>query len=487
MKRAAGGRLLALLLGCLVFLLALEGALRASSTLYWRGERSQAGQIRHEIPARALDCTDCRRLLALGDSYTYGFGASPGHDYPSLLQSRLSEDAEGARWVVVNGGSPAANSTVIRRQLDEYLTLLEPDLVTILAGGSNDINLHRFHAFSWRGGALARLEAAAYRVRLLRFLRFAWATAHRGQHPELWSDGYRDLAQRAALDRALAWWGEAGGVLGPALPALERGRYAEALRLLEGSGEDPRAAWGYAFALHGLGRLDEANGAWRQALERWPSDPLLWNGAGETELARHRWDGARQAFEGGIQAEPGFAANHCGLGSVDVQLMQRSAGLEHLRAGLALDPDEPRCYPALVEVTRLLGRQGTIAQQLRTLGGEGGLALHHARLLEEERGASSAWLREDLEAMLTLLGDRGVAVVLLDYPTDNQANAVLRAVAEERGLPLVPVRAAFEDRLARGVPPEQLFIPDMHCSDQGNALVAERIHRGLVELGLLGG
>jgi lysophospholipase L1-like esterase len=60
-------------------------------------------------------------------------------------------------------------------------------------------------------------------------------------------------------------------------------------------------------------------------------------------------------------------------------------------------------------------------------------------------------------------------------------------VAEERGLPLVPVRAAFEDRLARGVPPEQLFIPDMHCSDQGNALVAERIHRGLVELGLLGG
>ncbi len=482
--RGLRGRLLALLLGCLTFLLLLELGLRLGSSLYWRGEHSEAGHIRHEIPQRALDCADCSILLSVGDSYTYGYGASPGHDYPSLLQARLHADVQGAGWVVVNGGSPASNSSMIREQLDELLATLEPDVVSLMAGGSNTINLHRFHALAWQGGALARLEAIAYRVRVLRLLRFAWATARRGQHPELWTDDYRRIVGPASLERALARWGEAGPALEPALGALRREEYAEAAALLDGAADDPRGAWARAFALHGQGRLDEANAAWREAVDRWPGDPLLWNGAGETAFARQAWSDARQAFERGIEADPDFGGNHCGAGSVDVQHQRYQDGFERSMRGLALDPDDLRCYPALLEVTRRLGRQGAVAQTLR--GVDSAQARHHARLLEEEQGESSAWLREDLEAMLDTLEARGIPALLLDYPTDNHANTVVRAVARERAVPLVPVREAFEERLSMGVPVERLFIPDMHCSDQGNALVAEQIHGTLAERGLLG-
>jgi len=64
-------------------------------------------------------------------------------------------------------------------------------------------------------------------------------------------------------------------------------------------------------------------------------------------------------------------------------------------------------------------------------------------------------------------------VLFLEYPIQNEANAVLRSVAQDRGVAFQPVLEVFEGKLADGVPHEQLYLPDLHCSVAGNALLAD--------------
>ena len=82
------------------------------------------------------------RYLALGDSYTFGTGASDGaHNFPSVLSGLLSK-ATGMRVELVN---PAVNGfttlDLIAKELT-YLERLKPDLVTVLIG-VNDVVQNR--------------------------------------------------------------------------------------------------------------------------------------------------------------------------------------------------------------------------------------------------------------------------------------------------------------------------------------------------------
>ena len=79
-----------------------------------------------KLPAVAAGAS----VLAFGDSVTYGTGASPGEDWPSLLAARTG-------WQVVNAGIPGdtaqAGTTRIQPLLDEH----QPRLVIIEIGGND--------------------------------------------------------------------------------------------------------------------------------------------------------------------------------------------------------------------------------------------------------------------------------------------------------------------------------------------------------------
>lgn len=84
---------------------------------------------RNAAPA-AADTT----LLCVGDSFTYGLGASErSRSYPAVLQQRLDAARPGA-FAVVNRGVPGQASADVVRRLDRALASLRPRTVYLLIG-----------------------------------------------------------------------------------------------------------------------------------------------------------------------------------------------------------------------------------------------------------------------------------------------------------------------------------------------------------------
>lgn len=82
------------------------------------------GHPKHEaIPAGAT-------VLILGDSISYGTGANPGEDYPTLLAARTG-------WNIINAGVPGDTTTDGLDRLPELLETHTPKLVLVELGGND--------------------------------------------------------------------------------------------------------------------------------------------------------------------------------------------------------------------------------------------------------------------------------------------------------------------------------------------------------------
>ena len=69
------------------------------------------------------------RILAAGDSFTYGHGMADGETYPAVLQSLLR--ASGRDATVLNAGRPGYGMDQTYRAILERWLALEPDLIVV--------------------------------------------------------------------------------------------------------------------------------------------------------------------------------------------------------------------------------------------------------------------------------------------------------------------------------------------------------------------
>lgn len=84
-----------------------------------------------------------RRLVALGDSVTYGWGLHYALGYPSLLERRLNEEGAGAiAWRVINAGVPGDTVLCAERRYERDVSHWQADTL-IIALGLNDAALRR--------------------------------------------------------------------------------------------------------------------------------------------------------------------------------------------------------------------------------------------------------------------------------------------------------------------------------------------------------
>lgn len=87
-------------------------------------------------------------VIALGDSLTYGYGASPETAYPKIL-------ADLSKWRVINAGVNGDTSADVLDRVDE-ITKQNPDLVLLGVGG-NDV-LQRVQSDTTRANIIATID-----------------------------------------------------------------------------------------------------------------------------------------------------------------------------------------------------------------------------------------------------------------------------------------------------------------------------------------
>ena len=119
------------------------------------------------------DGEDLWRVVALGDSCTWGGGGSDD-TYPALLQARLRDTfAENWRYEVVNAGVQGLNSTLALRRLRSKVLPLDPDVVTIYLGWNDLMKFDpssQSHDDRWSG--VARMLDRLWLVKGMRKLAF---------------------------------------------------------------------------------------------------------------------------------------------------------------------------------------------------------------------------------------------------------------------------------------------------------------------------
>jgi hypothetical protein len=120
------------------------------------------GGISHEA---SLDPADIR-ILALGESTTFGLGVAPGEAYPKRLEQLLREKT-GRETTVYNVGVPGQTSVSILRTIDQQMWKYRPDLVLCLFGindtneALNDLSARRLFGFQ-KPDFLANLQSIGW-------------------------------------------------------------------------------------------------------------------------------------------------------------------------------------------------------------------------------------------------------------------------------------------------------------------------------------
>lgn len=114
-------------------------------------------------------------------------------------------------------------------------------------------------------------------------------------------------------------------------------------------------------SLEQLGRLDEAEEAFRKATEADPGSALGWDGLGR--IAVHRGDlvKARESFERAVRADPGFRRSHFHLGQVLRHAGEADAAIAEYEAAVAIGPRYLVAWQALAPLYMERQRPGDAA------------------------------------------------------------------------------------------------------------------------------
>lgn len=162
-----GQKILLIIFGLLIALVLGEAIFRLGSFL----AVLKIGDFNHEEK-------DAYKILCLGDSTTYGLGASDidKFSYPMQLQKILETTSPAKKYVVINKGSPGLNSSQLLNRLSKLLAENRPDLVIIMIGINDSWNLEessilKFYKQGPLDNVLLYFEILLDRIRLYQFFK----------------------------------------------------------------------------------------------------------------------------------------------------------------------------------------------------------------------------------------------------------------------------------------------------------------------------
>jgi lysophospholipase L1-like esterase len=214
--------------GCIArsALLGIEFAPSCSGAIFtWRMRTNELG-----LRGAPLRSDGSRRILAVGDSCTFGWAVGEPLSYPVQLERRLARDLPGEHIQVINAGVPGYTSHQGLLYLRERGLALEPELA-IVGFGFNDalrvgdigvaLERQRRQLVASRADAFLMGRSVFYR-----WLRWQGAPAQQELGPRVTPEGYRrNLEEIVGLLQARG----VGAVLVDFLTSLDQPGYRSAL------------------------------------------------------------------------------------------------------------------------------------------------------------------------------------------------------------------------------------------------------------------
>lgn len=474
-------------------------------------------------------------VLCVGDSFTWGFGASDASSsYPARLGQRLRDAPLAGEAEVVNGAWPGRDSRGLVQELPRQVEESRPRVVAMLIG-VNDL---------WSQPLPQRIDelagsGAGYRLewrtpRLARLLWFSLRGAKEGGdrddpsrvvavdedparpepkpprasgqgrrvgRPELMQAARRALAEGAPDEMlaASARWVEAE----PEEPRAHELRVEAAVRarrpdLAEaeldwlkrwhaGHAGDLVAAESLVRALTAANRIAEIGAVARQAVIRHEGSALLWTAIATSAMNSGANDEAERAVSRALEISDD-ARDGWRFKMRATLRMRRGAFAEaasDLLQAHALEPD-PEALRQILRPHRDSFRPAMFEEAGRELGlpvesVAAVVALVAAETDPGNRGGSDV-LRGHLEEVVRFCRERGIVPLILGYPFRvDPIDAIQREAARSLGVAFVDLAARFEGLLADR-PRSDYFVADGHCNDAGYAEIARAVDEELRRL-----
>lgn len=497
-------RLLAVGIGGLLAIALFELVLQVGAYALWRRGGREVGA---DGPAAVVLC--------VGDSFTYGLGASaPDAAYPAQLQRSLDAAAPD-RFHVVNGGRAGQSTADVLRRLPAQLAEHRPAHVVVMAG-YND---------RWKKPDLLaptdlppadEAPGFVWRWRTLELARRI-VGALRGDGPGEPAGGAEALYGNWAGDDLQVWFGRDGlcVVAGITAPFRIDGDVVEIgnrdvtrvrwerleddrLRLCGGPLPESGVTLQRTAATVDAARVgrrvleaqtdaapmsaDEVERACGVLREHPEDSPLWWRvaaAAGRGVATQQVLETVRRALEVLPEGDPW------------------RAGLLRIRAGLLEATEPDLAFAALLEAALVDGAEETIASWLDAHDSGDARAAYRRALARVSAGPAEvtrldamferaivppervgAVLATHLESIVDLARAAGSSAWIATYPMrEPLVDPAIRAGAARSDARLVDVTAAFD---ATTRPHDELFVMDGHCSDAGYALVARTVAAALL-------
>ncbi|MDD4939442.1 MAG: GDSL-type esterase/lipase family protein [Candidatus Omnitrophica bacterium] len=421
----------------------LEMTLRAGGYIYTRFHSSQVCQ------KPAVDTQEFN-VLCIGDSYTYGLGASFEYSYPRQLEQLLKADGRGKKITVQNLGSPGGNSFRILKILRENIPKYNPHIVIVMVGMNNNWNLEGMERFRQKG-ILNSIKSRVYDLRLYKL----W---------EILSLGWEKKAAKNAED------GRQYNATDPESEAYvekmkiykEKGQIDLALQetrnMLEKYPNSCSSNAQFALFLREAGDYDSAIQYAEKALKYAPDDPrhnayihleLLYD-----YMAKKDWGSAREEIDL-VLPEPAL------IQSALIELKNicdAGTGLDFVKEAESLRES----------IFRIHGRKG--AEILEAF-----------IYLQKNREQKIKIIKEDLAQLMRISRENNIKMILMTYPHIDDANGAARKIASQFEVPLIDNEFEFQGRMDK----EGLFNFDGHCNAKGYKLIATNLYSTLLNSGLL--
>lgn len=440
-RGSAGAKLFVFALSLAVCLLLLEAGLRLA------GGFVESGRERAFIPERDAHDADFTferyrkggeaggLILTLGDSLINGNNVPSRHSFPFYLYRSLAD--AGVSAAVYNLGKCEESTLGVSAKLENYLKTAAPeetpDAVVILVGAADLFNLPLARERVQADGSVWHdvfPRGLLYRSRVYKVLRHI-LTAARLSRNGGGGDPGPSTEEKFKLLRGVYEEQKKGGALEirPELKARLEGTFGEEAR---------------RYRLD-LGRLEDVS-------------ELLSDYAGRVYSPHLRYDDFFALLLDMASAYPlpfwtgeFDAAN---FHFVQIYPFQSKFTAEAVLAEL---DSAARAHPRLEESEGFRSFRKWLTDRDEM-----------DRLVERER--LEAW-----ERIIRLARDKGVRVILQNYPADYRgANAVLAKVASEHGLPLLDNRTLFGRLSAEGGRGKYLEDND-HMTPEGNRVMAENV------------